>query len=152
MENCEHKDSVLLQLILKNNAREIVVHKGFREKIIKQLRNMQVTISYCEDDSIDSQYFPLCEAIKKEYDRRSYGMMLHYLEETQRHMLSHLQPCTVETEASSLYMDYSTRVNLELTKPLHENGHCGLFWMYVRVQWVLNNCVNGLKSRLWIRN
>lgn len=26
---------------------------------------MQVTISYCEDDSIDSQYFPLCEAIKK---------------------------------------------------------------------------------------
>lgn len=147
VENCEHKDSVLLQLILKNNAREIVVHKGFREKIIKQLRNMQVTISYCEDDSIDSQYFPLCEAIKKEYDRRSYGMMLHYLEETQRHMLSHLQPCTVESEASSLYMDYSTRINLELTKPLHENGKAITLWSFLDV---CKSAMGSRQLRKWI--
>ena len=96
VENCEHKDSVLLQLILKNNAREVGVHKGFREKILKQLRNMQVTISYCEDDSIKEEYLPLCENVVKDYDRKAYGMMLHYFEETQSPMLSHLQPCTVE--------------------------------------------------------
>ena len=108
---------------------------------------MQVTISYCEDDSIDSQYFPLCEAIKKEYDRRSYGMMLHYLEETQRHMLSHLQPCTVETEASSLYMDYSTRVNLELTKPLHENGKAITLWSFLDV---CKSAMGSRQLRKWI--
>ena len=108
---------------------------------------MQVTISYCEDDSIDSQYFPLCEAIKKEYDRRSYGMMLHYLEETQRHMLSHLQPCTVETEASSLYMDYSTRINLELTKPLHENGKAITLWSFLDV---CKSAMGSRQLRKWI--
>lgn len=108
---------------------------------------MQVTISYCEDDSIDSQYFPLCEAIKKEYDRRSYGMMLHYLEETQRHMLSHLQPCTVETEASSLYMDYSTRMNLELTKPLHENGKAITLWSFLDV---CKSAMGSRQLRKWI--
>ena len=108
---------------------------------------MQVTISYCEDDSIDSQYFPLCEAIKKEYDRRSYGMMLHYLEETQRHMLSHLQPCTVESEASSLYMDYSTRINLELTKPLHENGKAITLWSFLDV---CKSAMGSRQLRKWI--
>jgi DNA mismatch repair protein MutS len=147
VENCEHKDSVLLQLILKNNAREIVVHKGFREKIIKQLRNMQVTISYCEEDSIDEQYDPLCESIVKDYDRKSYGLMLHYLEETQKHMLSHLQPCTVETESASLYMDYSTRMNLELTKPLHENGKAITLWSFLDV---CRSAMGSRQLRKWI--
>ncbi len=147
VENCEHKDSVLLQLILKNNAREIVVHKGFREKIIKQLRNMQVTISYCEEDSIGEQYAPLCETITKDYDRKSYGLMLHYLEETQKHILSHLQPCTVETESASLYMDYSTRMNLELTKPLHENGKAITLWSFLDV---CRSAMGSRQLRKWI--
>ncbi len=147
VENCEHKDSVLLQLILKNNAREIVVHKGFREKIIKQLRNMQVTISYCEEDSIDEKYYPLCESITKDYDKKSYGLMLHYLEETQKHMLSHLQPCTVETESASLYMDYSTRMNLELTKPLHENGKAITLWSFLDV---CRSAMGSRQLRKWI--
>lgn len=141
IENCEHKDSVLLQLILKNNAREVVVHKGFREKVIQQLRNMQVTISYCEDDSISDEYIPLCECVVKDYDKKAYGMMLHYLLETQKHMLSHLQPCSLETESASLYMDYSTRCNLELTKPLHENGKAITLWSF------LDECKSAMGSR-----
>lgn len=141
IENCEHKDSILLQLILKNNAREVVVHKGFKEKIIQQLRNMQVTISYCEEDDIPSEYNPLCEVISKDYDQKAYGLMLHYLLETQKHMLSHLQPCTIETESASLYMDYSTRVNLELTKPLHENGKAITLWSF------LDECKSAMGSR-----
>ena len=74
-------------------------------------------------------------------------MMLHYLEETQRHMLSHLQPCTVETEASSLYMDYSTRINLELTKPLHENGKAITLWSFLDV---CKSAMGSRQLRKWI--
>lgn len=74
-------------------------------------------------------------------------MMLHYLEETQRHMLSHLQPCTVESEASSLYMDYSTRINLELTKPLHENGKAITLWSFLDV---CKSAMGSRQLRKWI--
>lgn len=141
IENCEHKDSVLLQLLLKNNVREVVVHNGFKEKLIQQLRNMQVTISYCEEDTIQDIYAPLCEAIVKEYDQKAYGLMLHYLEATQKHMLSHLQPCTLEMESATLYMDYSTRMNLELTKPMHENGKAITLWSFLDV------CKSAMGSR-----
>jgi DNA mismatch repair protein MutS len=51
VEDVEHKDNTLIQTILKNNVREVVVRKGFRDKIIKMLREMHVVISYCEDDA-----------------------------------------------------------------------------------------------------
>lgn len=141
VENCEHKDSALLQLLLKNNAREVVVHKGFKDKLIQQLRNMQVTISYCEQDSIEEEYAPLAEVLTKDYDQKAYGLMLHYLQATQKHMLSHLQTCTLESESASLYMDYSTRINLELTKPLHENGKAITLWSFLDV------CKSAMGSR-----
>jgi DNA mismatch repair protein MutS len=90
IEDVPHKDSALVQTILRSNVREVVLAKGFREKIIKTLREYQVVISYCDETSIRNEYLPLTDGILKEYDLQSYGRMLNYLEVTQKHMLAHL--------------------------------------------------------------
>lgn len=141
VEDVEHKDNTLIQTILKNNVREIVVRKGFRDKIIKMLREMHVVISYCEDDAIKEGYLPLADNITKDYDRQSYGLMLNYLEATQKHILAHLQTAVYNQEDETLYMDYSTRQNLELTVPLHENGKAVTLWSF------LDTCKSAMGSR-----
>jgi len=141
VEDVEHKDNTLIQTILKNNVREIVVRKGFRDKIIKMLREMHVVISYCEDDAIKERYLPLADNITKDYDRQSYGLMLNYLEATQKHILAHLQTAVYNQEDETLYMDYSTRQNLELTVPLHENGKAVTLWSF------LDTCKSAMGSR-----
>lgn len=141
VENIPHKDNALIQTILKNNAREVVVKRGFREKLIKSLREMQVVISYCDEDSIKENYTPLAENIIKDYDREAYGLMLNYLEATQKHLLGHLQTAVIEAEDEVLYMDYSTRQNLELTQPMHENGKAITLWSF------LDSCRSAMGSR-----
>ena len=147
VEDIEHKDTVFVQTIMKNNIKEVVVKEDFPQRLIKSLRDLQVVISYCEEDTIKEEYQDLCEALKKDYERSAYGLMLNYLENTQRHMLGHLSVCHVEKEEEFLYMDYDTRRNLELTSSLHENGKAITLWSF------LDKCQSAMGSRLlrkWI--
>ena len=147
IETCSHKDNALLQLILKNNGREVVVRKGFNERIIRRFREMQVVISYCEEDAIHPVYEPLITNLDKDYEKTCFGMLLNYLEATQKHALSHLQVCHVEEESQVLYMDYSTQANLELTVPMHDTGRQITLWSF------LDCCKSAMGSRLlrkWI--
>ena len=120
IEDVAHKDTALVQTLLRSNVREAVLPKDFREKIVKMLREAQVVISYCDETKIREEYLPLTEGILKDYEMQTYGRMLNYLEATQKHMLAHLQPAAIEKEEEILYMDYATRQNLELVTPLHE--------------------------------
>lgn len=147
VEDVAHKDTVLVQTVMKNNIREVVVREGFPQRLIKSLRQMQVVISYCEEDGIKSEYEPLCENLKKDYERSAYGLMLNYLEQTQKHMLSHLETCQIENEEDFLDMDYDTQRNLELTVSLHPNGKNITLWSF------LDKCKSAMGSRLlrrWI--
>ena len=147
VETCSHKENALLQLILKNNAREVVVRRGFNERLIRRLREMQVVISYCDHDEVHPEYEPLTGELDKEYEKTCYGLLLNYLEATQKHALSHLQTCHVQEENALLYMDYSTQANLELTVPLHDTGRQITLWSF------LDCCKSSMGSRLlrkWI--
>lgn len=147
VEDIAAKDSDFLQTIMKNNIREVVVKEGFNERLIKSLRELQVVISYCESDEIQEEYLPLCESLKRDYERSAYGLLLKYLEATQKHMLAHLQTCSVENEDDFLYMDYNTGQNLELTVPLHQTGKAVTLWSFLDV------CRSAMGSRLlrkWI--
>lgn len=137
----------LLSLLLRNNTREVVVGQGFDESFLIRLREMQIAISYCDKTEIKADYAPLCECLKKEYERIAYGRMLNYLEETQRHSLYHLSSVVRENENEVLYMDYSTRQNLELIEPLKRQGKSETLWTF------LDQCRSCMGSRLlkkWI--
>ena len=76
-----------------------------------------------------------------------YGRMINYLEETQKHMISHLQVCRIENENDYLYMDFNTQQNLELIEPLHRQGKTETLWSFLDV------CRSAMGSRLlkkWI--
>ncbi len=141
VEDVEHKDNALLQTLLRANVREVVLPKDFRGRIIRSLREHQVVISYCDDTRIRSEYLPLTEGLLKDYELAAYGRMLNYLEATQKHLLSHLQPASVEREEDVLRMDYATRLNLELTAPLHDTGKAITLWSF------LDECRSAMGSR-----
>lgn len=141
IEDIAHKDSTFVQTILRSNVREVVLPRDFREKIIRMLREYQVVISYCDETAIRQDYIPLTEGIIRDYDLASYGRMLNYLEVTQKHMLSHLQQARIEKEEEILYMDYSTRTNLELITPLHDTGKAVTLWTF------LDRCRSAMGSR-----
>ena len=141
VQNIEHKDVLLMQTLLRSNVREVVVASDFKEKTLKSFRELQIVISYCDETRIKEEYLPLTEGILKDYDMQAYGRMLNYLENTQKHMLGHLQVTRIEREDEVLYMDFATRQNLELVQSLHENGKAITLWSF------LDACKSSMGSR-----
>ena len=141
IECTEHKDSALVQALLKNNVREAVLPTGFREKVVKMLRERQVAVSWCDASEIKDIYEPLAESLKKDYERTVYGRMLTYLEVTQKHLLAHLSPVYIERQDAVLYMDWSTQQNLELTVPMKQSQKAVTLWSF------LDFCRSSMGSR-----
>ena len=148
LEDIARRESLLLQTLLKNDVKEVVLATGFDSRIVKMLREMQVVISWCDASDIHENYLPLAECLKKDYERIAYGRMLNYLEATQKHVLGHLQTVSIENEDEVLYMDFNTSQNLELVTPLHPNaGRHDTLWSF------LDGCRSAMGSRLlkkWI--
>lgn len=145
--HCEHNFKSLLQALLSNNVKEVVLKKAFDTKVIQSLRDAEMILSYCEVEEIPSQYEPLVEALTKDYDRKAYGRMLAYIEETQRHALSHLEVTRLEKPEDVLHMDFNTQQNLELIEPLHAQTNNETLWTF------LDDCKSAMGSRLlkkWI--
>ncbi|MCF0109968.1 MAG: DNA mismatch repair protein MutS [Erysipelotrichaceae bacterium] len=143
-----HTTTSLIQTLLKNNIKEVVVHNDFAEKAIKEMRELgNVVISYCDEQTIKDQYLPLCEKLKEDRDRETYGILLNYLEATQKKMLDHLQMIDIEDENSVLYMDFNTQQNLELIVPLRSQARTETLWTF------MDKCQSAMGSRLlkkWI--
>jgi len=133
----------LLQTLLKYSIREIVVHEDFDEKIIRMIREIgAITISYCEKEEIKELYLPLCESLKSEVLRSTYGLLLNYCEATSCQMLSHLQMVHLEDEHAYMNMDYSTLTNLELIHPMRTQSKSIRLWSF------LDQCSSAMGSRM----
>ena len=147
IQEISHNFTTLLQTLLRNNVREVVLNDHFDEKTIRLLREANIVISYCSVDEIKEEYKELAESLTKDQYRTVYGRMLNYLEETQKHILNHLAVATIEKEDEVLYMDYNTQLNLELITPLHEQSKGDTLWSFLDV------CKSAMGSRLlkkWI--
>ena len=147
IQEINHTFSSLLQTLLRNNVREVVLKSTFDDKIIHSLREANIVISYCDVYDIKEEYKELAENLTKDQDKFVYGRMLNYLEETQKHILNHLAIATIEKEDEVLYMDYNTQLNLELITPLHEQSKGDTLWTFLDV------CKSAMGSRLlkkWI--
>ncbi len=147
LTSCGHDRTDLSQTLLRQTVREIVVSESFDKRILQALKTMQIVISYEEETAIKEDYLPLCEILQKDYEREAYGRMLQYLEATQKHLLSHLQPLQRLREDAFLRMDYTTMQNLELTVSLNRQGSQETLWSF------LDTCRSAMGSRLlrrWI--
>ncbi|MFV0379262.1 MAG: DNA mismatch repair protein MutS [Anaerorhabdus sp.] len=148
LKKTDYNQQSLMQAILKNNIYEVVVKSDFNEAIIKKIRELDnVLISYCDSFDIIDNYLVLTQNITDQNDRDACGLMIHYLENTQKQMIGHLQVFEIENNEDVLYMDYSTSSNLELTTTLRSKSNSETLWSY------MDKCQSVMGSRLlkqWI--
>ena len=83
-------------------------------------RASQVLLDFFPDSSLESFG---CKGMNSAI--QAAGMVLYYLEETQKGAASHLQPLQTYYVRDHMVLDDFTRRNLELTETLHDGGRKG---------------------------
>lgn len=136
------------KVLLGNNVKEIVVEESFDKKIIKMIEDLEViTVSYEKDHQIKEEYLHLLNGIEDERIGHSFAILTNYLNETQKRNMAHLNAVEMVYEQDYLQMDFSTRMNLELTQALRTNTKSQTLWSF------LDKCQSAMGSRLlkkWI--
>ncbi|MCF0111064.1 MAG: DNA mismatch repair protein MutS [Erysipelotrichaceae bacterium] len=140
----EKGKSQLSQFLRSKSIRELVVNNkdsGIPE--IMSLKDIEgITLSVCEDETIQPQYEALCRKIDDVRIYPAFGRMMNYLEITQKRMIEHIQPMELVSDDAGLYMDYSTKSNLELVQPLRTSGKSQTLWNF------LDHCRSSMGSRM----
>lgn len=126
------KISDLQKALLSMNIREVVVKHDFDTKSLKMIRDLGViTISYEEDTTIPQEYLSLVKGIDNEVILKSFGLMINYLEYTQKQTMGHLGSLKLLQADNYLQMDYATKTNLELINPLRVTSSSQNLWNYI---------------------
>ncbi|WP_075877622.1 DNA mismatch repair protein MutS [Merdibacter massiliensis] len=138
----------LQKVLLLNNVKEIVVEHYFDKRLRNMIEEMQtITISAMNQDQVKEEYEHLLIHVNDQKVRHTFGLLMNYLDETQKRSMTHLQPIEMIYEQEFLQMDYATKKNLELTSSLHGNGKQMTLWNF------MDHCMSAMGSRLlkkWI--
>ena len=140
----EKSDNALSQFLKAKSVREVVVNQDFADSEAAHLlrQTSAITISICENNDFKEEYAYLRKDIDDVRVVSSFGRLLNYLEATQKRMMQHLQVLTISDEAEALYMDYSTKQNLELISPLRTSSKNETLWSF------MDHCRSSMGSRL----
>ena len=132
LKNLNHHTDDLLQEILKDGIKEIVVNESFDMNVIMAVRELgHIAISYCSEDTIDEHYQPLIEGFKEHYFLSAYGIILNYLGETSKRTIDYLKPVQLDNDDQYLQMNYSTLVNLEITEAARNDVRTMTLWQFL---------------------
>ncbi len=119
----KHDGNLLAQCLMSNAIREVVAGEDFPEEYRQVItRECGLTLSQCDEAAISSEYKPLCSHIADVHILKAIGVLLNYLEATQKRSMSHLRPFSLIADDEYLTMDYSTIANLELLQPSKTNA------------------------------
>ena len=138
----------LQKVLLQNNVREIVVEHSFDKRLRKMIEELEtITISAMNHDTVKETYQRLLNGISDQRVHHAFGLLMNYLDETQKRTMTHLQPVEMIYEQEFLQMDYATKQNLELTASLRGSGKQMSLWSF------MDHCMSAMGSRLlkkWI--
>ncbi len=138
----------LQKILLLNSVKEIVVEHSFDKRLRRMIEELEtITISAMNHDEVKDSYEHLLMHVHDQRVIHTFGLLMNYLDETQKRSMTHLQPIEMIYEQSFLQMDYATKQNLELTTSLHGNGKQMSLWSF------MDHCMSAMGSRLlkkWI--
>lgn len=138
----------LQKVLLLNNVREIVVEHNFDKRLRKMIEELEtITISAMNHSEIKNEYEHLIAGISDQRVTHAFGVLMNYLDETQKRSMTHLQPVEMIYEQEFLQMDYATKQNLELTSSLRSGAKQMSLWSF------MDHCMSAMGSRLlkkWI--
>ena len=148
MINVSHDNVSVLQTIISNEVKEIVVKNNFDKNTLNFIINSyKVAVSNCEKSNIEEKYKPLLVNCNDTNLLDAIGLLLNYLEITQRRSMSQLLAFEAIDENKYLKMDYSTMTSLELITANKNNNKAITLYSF------LDNCKTAMGSRLlkkWI--
>lgn len=127
----ENDDNKIINEIVNDNIKEIVINGDINPKILDTLRTVYgITISYEDDDKELQEYKSLYQNINDVRIITSICVLLNYLTDSQKRSLDHLQPVVIKDYKTYLKMDVHTKRNLELTESLRlKERTYSLLWL-----------------------
>lgn len=128
----KHDIATLIQTLISNDIKEVVVDSNFNSKAIKNLDNSYfLTVSICDESTIKDEYKYLCEEIEDVHLLEAIGKLISYLEITQKRSMSHLRKFKEIDEDDFMKMDYATITNLELIQPSRTANKSITLWSFL---------------------
>ena len=139
----DYDETDLVQFLRTKNVREVVLSSAEVQKARGKswVRLSDVTLSSCDDDVLRQEYEELLGNVRDSRIIASFGRLVNYLEATQKKAIRNLSPLTLSKDGDYLYMDYSTKQNLELTAPMRNGTKSTTVWGF------LDHCQSSMGSR-----
>lgn len=150
--NNSKKFDLLKEEIFKINPSEIITNKLTNIDLIDSMMNCTEILSYNEYKSIILNHFKVVSLDSfglsdNSYAVMSLGMLINYLYRTQKTSLEQLNKLHFYNVGEYLYLDSSTRKNLELTETVR--GKKGQGTLYNVLDYT-NTAMGGRQLKKWI--
>ncbi|MDY4724682.1 MAG: DNA mismatch repair protein MutS [Bacilli bacterium] len=141
--NIDHVYEEVLAQLVNYEVKELVVSTSLDASLITLIKeNTKICITYYNNDEISLDYEAIFTYVKDERQMVALSKLLNYFNDTQKRSLDYFKPAKNKVLNKVLKIDHSSRVNLELTKSLNNEGTYGSLY------WLLNKCKTNMGSRL----
>lgn len=135
------RDKVIKEII-RNGFKEVIVNDAIDREIVENLRtNHDILVSITKDELEDSDYNYIYKDIEDDRIIKTIKHLLHYIIDTKKGDLHHLQPCKVIKSSMYLEFDVNTKKNLELVETLRNRER------QYSLLWLLDKCKTAMGSR-----
>ncbi len=144
----EASEDRLINELTTLSTRELIVSSSEKEVLSDVMKEqLGLTFSVHEEDTIPAENEKLVTRHMSLSEKRAIGKLLHYLKETQKRDLGHLQQAVHYETSNYMKMDYYSKRNLELAESIRGKGRQGT------LLWLLDNTQTAMGGRMlkqWI--
>lgn len=138
----EGESDKLIKEIIRNGFREVIVNDTIDREIVENLRtNHDILVTITKDEIETDDYAYIYKNIEDERIVKTLKHLLHYIVDTKKGDLHHLQPCTIIKSSMYLEFDINTKKNLELVETLRNRER------QYSLLWLLDKCKTAMGSR-----
>ncbi len=127
----EKEEREIIREVVKNSFNEIIVSEQVDRVLINKLRSQyNIIVTITKDIEKEEMYSYIYEEIEDERLVLSIKHLLHYIIETKKKELTHLQKVEILYNSDILLFDINTKKNLELTETIRNKDRIySLLWL-----------------------
>ena len=124
------KDKIIKEIV-KHGFREVIVNDSIDREIVEILRtNYNILVTITKNELNDKNYEYIYKGIEDIRITSTIKHLLHYIIETKKGDLHHLQKCRIVKSSEYLEFDINTKKNLELVETLrNRERQYSLLWL-----------------------
>lgn len=138
----EKENDKVIKEITRNGFKEVIVNDSIDRELVESLRsNYDILVTITKEILEDSDYNYIYKEIEDERIITTIKHLLHYIIDTKKGDLHHLQPCQIIKSSMYLEFDVNTKKNLELVETLRNRER------QFSLLWLLDKCKTAMGSR-----